>query len=774
MKDVVPSTETDPPLDAHCVEAGTNVLGGDVSSDLDRCPSPVHSECSSNVACSVGSPEHSEGDTSEKLEVRTRCEMKYPDIASLYFQEVVHVINQKIYPCSACGIEFTRKLLMLAHRTSAHPGYKPFTCEVCKETFAEKRPLEIHWQWAPRTHARRKPYNCRRCDMGFSAKQAFKVHTRICLNEPYFCDICSKQFANKLSLTKHLKKKCYVDPHCQTRTDENPSATLCVPHMQKDDPTEEITVGPGKNSSDPTDLATEFNGLKRSEPGIDGNISSVDEIKKEYPDSGTEIPVSVHNNMLSDLSVGTRRGELHVDRNPISNICGTDLSVNSTSQVSDIHQSQSNAGCSTTPSGTFRFIKILKYPRREKTHECLHCDKKFTCRAHVIKHQRIHTGEKPFSCSVCGQSFSRLSALKDHQINHSNVNPFSCSKCGMEFKNRGTYYHHRHMKCSGSDVKPFQCMVCNKRFACKSLLVNHFRIHTSEKIFVCHECDKKFTHASTLKLHMRTHTGENPVCTVCDKKFSHKGALKEHFKIHTGEKLFICELCGKNFARNYSLEKHMKTHSNKKNKPLVGSNFNVMPTIVAGEMSFMCEICGKYFPSLNKLKTHSKIHTDETSFTCVDCDMEFRQKRRLNWHRIKVHGGECPFSCPDCPESFSKYSFLTEHQIINHAGDKAFVCPVCGKKFLQKSVLNRHINYHTGEKRFECPDCHKRFLLRSRLNTHYRLHTGEKPYACSDCDMRFTYKNGLDYHRKTNHTDAKVPLEQNINRRAFQSFTSFP
>ena len=139
LKDVVPSMESDQPVDAHSVEAGTNVLGGVVSSDLDRCPSPVHSECSSNVAGSEGSPEHSEVDMSEKLDVSAGCDMKFPDIASLYFQEVVHVINPKIYPCSACGMEFTRRHLMLAHRTSAHPGYKPFACEVCKKSICHMK-----------------------------------------------------------------------------------------------------------------------------------------------------------------------------------------------------------------------------------------------------------------------------------------------------------------------------------------------------------------------------------------------------------------------------------------------------------------------------------------------------------------------------------------------------------------------------------------------------------------------------------------------------------
>ena len=312
--------------------------------------------------------------------------------------------------------------------------------------------------------------------------------------------------------------------------------------MQKDGPAEEITVGPGKKSSpdvdvnsDPTDLATDFNEMKRSESGIDGNILSVDEVKKEYPDSGTEIIASVHNDMLSDLSVGTRRGEPHVDRNPISKNRGTDLLLDTMSQVSDIHQSQSNAGCSTTPFETFPFIKILKYPRREKTHECLHCDKKFTCRAQVIKHQTIHTGEKPFSCSVCEKTFSTLSYLKNHQIIHPSVKPLSCSDCGMEFRNRDKFSNHRKMKCAGD--KPFLCTVCSKRFVSKSQLVNHFRNHTNEKPFVCHECDQKFTQAALLKQHIRKHTGENPfVCTVCDKKFYNKDHLNVHCRSHTGEK----------------------------------------------------------------------------------------------------------------------------------------------------------------------------------------------------------------------------------------------
>ena len=123
---------------------------GDVSSDL--CPSQVHSQCSSNVACSEGSPENSAIDTSEKLDPSARCEIKFSDLAIVCYQEGVHNINKTIYLCSACGMEFTKKRLMLAHRRSAHPGYKPFACKVCNKTFAHKYLLANHMGTHTRTN----------------------------------------------------------------------------------------------------------------------------------------------------------------------------------------------------------------------------------------------------------------------------------------------------------------------------------------------------------------------------------------------------------------------------------------------------------------------------------------------------------------------------------------------------------------------------------------------------------------------------------------------
>ena len=43
---------------------------------------------------------------------------------------------------------------------------------------------------------------------------------------------------------------------------------------------------------------------------------------------------------------------------------------------------------------------------------------------HIIRHQRIHSGEKPYTGDECGKSFTQPHNLNRHQRMHSGEKPY--------------------------------------------------------------------------------------------------------------------------------------------------------------------------------------------------------------------------------------------------------------------------------------------------------------------------------------------------------------
>ncbi|KAF2017896.1 hypothetical protein BU24DRAFT_449471 [Aaosphaeria arxii CBS 175.79] len=51
--------------------------------------------------------------------------------------------------------------------------------------------------------------------------------------------------------------------------------------------------------------------------------------------------------------------------------------------------------------------------------ECGYCQRKFSKKEHLKRHERAHTGSKPFKCQICNSSFSRGDVLNRHVRGHS-------------------------------------------------------------------------------------------------------------------------------------------------------------------------------------------------------------------------------------------------------------------------------------------------------------------------------------------------------------------
>ncbi|XP_075694104.1 uncharacterized protein LOC142660898 [Rhinoderma darwinii] len=309
-----------------------------------------------------------------------------------------------------------------------------------------------------------------------------------------------------------------------------------------------------------------------------------------------------------------------------------------------------------------------------KPYSCSFCEKCFTDKSHLVKHESSHTGEKSYSCSECGKCFVQKSNLVTHARIHTGEKPYSCSECGKCFIVQSHLVKHERIH---AGAKPYSCSECGKCFVQKSNLVTHARIHTGEKPYSCSECGKCFIVQSHLVKHERIHAGEKPYsCSECGKCFTQKSHLIKHERIHTGEKPYSCLECGKCFTQKATLVVHERSHT--------------------GEKPLSCSECGKCFARKSHLIKHERIHTGEKPYSCLECGKCFTEKATLVIHE-RSHTGEKPYSCSECGKCFARKSNLVTHERI-HTGEKPYSCSECGKCFTDKSNLIVHKRSHKGER----------------------------------------------------------------------------
>ena len=143
-------------------------------------------------------------------------------------------------------------------------------------------------------------------------------------------------------------------------------------------------------------------------------------------------------------------------------------------------------------------------------------------------------------------------------------------------------------------MREYTCTICRRRFSNKYKLIEHMRIHASDKPYACTTCERHFRIASDLHTHEQTHTEvRTHTCKNCGRSFSQKGRFYEHMRIHASYKPYTCTTCGKHFRIASDLHTHKQIHTEVR--------------------TYTCKNCGRSFSRKLHLHKHMKLHRAEAT-----------------------------------------------------------------------------------------------------------------------------------------------------------------
>lgn len=392
-------------------------------------------------------------------------------------------------------------------------------------------------------------------------------------------------------------------------------------------------------------------------------------------------------------------------------------------------------------------------------YKCSNCDETYPTYEAAEKHLVVH--RKGLKCDNCGQTFVKILQFNQHECPNSEKSKFSCDICFQTFGNEKNLFRHVAMH---TDL--YKCESCGKCFSRKDSLIRHVTKCCPEKaqslgIHFCSKCQKTFgtklgleNHEANCKMHK---------CVNCNQVFdletsltSHQCEMVEDSKDSTLKRVkFSCSECNKTFRNLHYLLQHKQVHI----------------------QSHECQICGKKLKSLEEKEDHgrlclaaSKIKA-EGKIKCDRCSEEFFMAKDYRDHYIThTHS----FRCEKCDKRFVKIGTLHNHQCI---GAEGIACEFCARQFKNQRTYHMHMLTHASfvtkcskcEKYFsnemfdahECTEvepplecssanyvchfCGKNFVSTSNLNKHIRVH-GEKNIECPYCDKKFHYPEYLKTH----------------------------
>lgn len=330
--------------------------------------------------------------------------------------------GSETFDCAHCGKSFSRKHYLIRHMKS-HTNIK-----LCRE----ESKLADH----QKAHLGIKPFQCKDCQKCFKFKSNLTRHVKLHRNQGFVtseqthsgiklleCNECGKRFTSKSSMMLHARIHTGIKPHRCEQCDKA--------FTQKGDLTNH----------------------QRTHSGM--KPFKCDMCDKAFAQQGH---LSRH-----------RKSRVHSDEK----LCLCSLCKKSFTQKSSLVAHLWRCHSDTT--------QLLGKQIPENSFVCDQCDKRFSYKYLLVRHQFVHSGFKPHKCSECSKSFFTKSKLNVHLVKH--LSPYS----------------------SSTSLKVYSCSFCGKCFGLQGDLTIHERKHTGERPYSCNYCGHSCAHKSNLARHIQSH-----------------------------------------------------------------------------------------------------------------------------------------------------------------------------------------------------------------------------------------------------------------------------